>query len=476
VAAARRYPLLILAGAALMTLLGLGWGLLTAPPHTASAQLVLADPLGIDPAYPDRPVGGDAERFLGSQAKFVGTDTVIDAAAEQLNMNESTLAAAVSARASSDGGTLIVSATGSSAGRAEDRLNSVLAAYSTARRDLLENYRAELSDAVEAARGDEDASSAELRQRLADLESGLVTYDDGVSFVQSTERSGGNAMFSAISKGLVAGFLGLSIGLVAAWLLADRNPRIEQAEGLVSRHRIPLIGRIPRRRGDAGVGDAASEVVLLGLEHRLGLVESYQDPDVRSRQIIIFAGVEAEAGTTTTLQDTALAAADSGLKVLIVDATTHLGQAGSELERAPIAAAQIETLAQTAAGGRAMRWAPDASQGGTFVALRLRPDFDSYLDELRNEYDFILIDCPALSVDSTALKLTAHSDGIVLVVRQGTDAGAADNAISLLDNVGMPIIGYVYTFETGRLLRGPGKATTPMASWPLGEGVGVRRA
>ena len=160
-------------------------------------------------------------------------------------------------------------------------------------------------------------------------------------------------------------------------------------------------------------------------------------------------------GTTTTVCNLAIAAADAGRKVLVIDAdlrdpavTDLLG-----LERGPGLA---EVLAGDAASKQAVQtWL----KAGTIVnvlpsgEIPARPSellssqgMIDLLSEVRREYDLVLIDTPALLPFTDAAALAPLADGVLLVVRYGrTTKSQVETATDALKAVSGRLLGTVIT-------------------------------
>ncbi len=66
------------------------------------------------------------------------------------------------------------------------------------------------------------------------------------------------------------------------------------------------------------------------------------------------------------------------------------------------------------------------------------------LDELRGEFDVVMLDTPPLLAASDAAVLSTLVDGVLLVLRAGsTDRGAAQHAVQQLRSVGAHVVGAV---------------------------------
>lgn len=69
------------------------------------------------------------------------------------------------------------------------------------------------------------------------------------------------------------------------------------------------------------------------------------------------------------------------------------------------------------------------------------------IDELRKEYDFILLDCPPVLIISDYINIVRLSDGVLFVVAAGyTRKGAVKESYALLCRAGANVIGSVMTF------------------------------
>jgi capsular exopolysaccharide synthesis family protein len=76
------------------------------------------------------------------------------------------------------------------------------------------------------------------------------------------------------------------------------------------------------------------------------------------------------------------------------------------------------------------------------------------LDELRPDYDFILLDTPPVLVSADAATLAASADGVIMVVRAGqTDRGAAELARQRVTAAGGRVLGAVLNDPDGVLSR-----------------------
>ena len=70
---------------------------------------------------------------------------------------------------------------------------------------------------------------------------------------------------------------------------------------------------------------------------------------------------------------------------------------------------------------------------------------EKLMDQLRKEYDYIVLDLPPVTVVSDALSVSRMIDGVVMVVRSGvSDRQMMSEAVRQLNMVDVRIIGFVY--------------------------------
>jgi Mrp family chromosome partitioning ATPase len=73
----------------------------------------------------------------------------------------------------------------------------------------------------------------------------------------------------------------------------------------------------------------------------------------------------------------------------------------------------------------------------------------SRLSELRSEFDYVLVDCPAVSVSNEAVALGSNADGVVLVLKaNATRKDRARGAVRDLQNAKVKVLGAVLNQRT----------------------------
>jgi hypothetical protein len=99
------------------------------------------------------------------------------------------------------------------------------------------------------------------------------------------------------------------------------------------------------------------------------------------------------------------------------------------------------------------------------------PRMTELLAEMREHYDLVVLDTAPVLCDPDALELTSRTDGVVLVVGRGsTRKDDLREAVGLLDQVGTPLLGSVFTTASRvRSADGPGSGAPQEPAPPRSE-------
>lgn len=202
----------------------------------------------------------------------------------------------------------------------------------------------------------------------------------------------------------------------------------------------PLIGE--------GLSFAAAEAYK---KLRVNLMFSMPDNEEHCRVVGVTSAIRGDGKTTTSI-NLACSLADTGLKVLLIDADMRLpgvsrmlhitagpglsnvlsGQTGGEI---PYRKAKLRDNLYILSGGDIP---PNPSELlGTKAMAEL-------MKKLKEEFDFIIMDLPPITIVTDALVVTPLCTGFLLVVRQGyTGNKEVENALDHLKYCKANILGYV---------------------------------
>ena len=304
-----------------------------------------------------------------------------------------------------------------------------------------------------ATRRDELAVDAELAGAVVSL----------VSPAQEAESTG-----TGLQRTLpVSLLLGLVTAGAIAYLLAVRTRSFEnrsQPEDVLG---APLLASVPDFNEErlatpipvftdpASFSAEAFRFVMSALDARVGELASTEDRDYGGH-IVTMISARLGEGKTTVVANTALAAAQKGARVLVIDADLGSQQLSSILQPKasnPVGltdvvngSASLEQAVQPVhAGGRATLSL--LSRGSASITA---PDFFgapatwAFIRKLPELYDLVIIDAPPLLQVAYASTLVRNADQTVVVVPHGGPVPLLSEVRERLELIGTPVAGYVY--------------------------------
>ncbi len=313
----------------------------------------------------------------------------------------------------------------------------------------------------------------------------LIKDYGGVSMQLLSQPQGGALVRPKITSVFALAFLaGLGFGLGMAYLveLADRSFR--SPDDVRSQLGLPVFGHIPLMSGPrdkdkaaaGGDGDAkpALHPGLCTFHHPKGRpAEAY-----RAVRTALYFGTGGEShkviqvtspgpgdGKTTLASNLAIAIADSGKKVLLVDADFRRPKVSKffNLDNAAglgsLFAGETElpdVVQQTAVENL---WAiPCGPRPDNPADLLTSSRFKDFIDVVREKYDFVIVDSPPVLAVTDPSAIAPRVDGILFVLRLSKHArNAALRAVEVINNVGGHILGLVVNGVSDRQGYGYGK-------------------
>jgi succinoglycan biosynthesis transport protein ExoP len=243
-----------------------------------------------------------------------------------------------------------------------------------------------------------------------------------------------------VRAGLLGAGIGLLLGLALGFLWEALDKRVRSEDEIEDSIGLPILARVPphppgMRGGLWMIHD--SENPHADAVRRLRTNLEFANLDRKARMIMITSAIQ-EEGKSTTAADLAVALAQAGRDVTIVDLDLRkptlaelfrlrpgMGLTDVVIGRTPLEKALV-TVPLPAAGSLAdnrsdsvgsLRVLPagtlPASPGqfiGTEALARL-------LEQLREQHSLVLVDSPPLLAVGDAASLSAHMDGIVVIAR-----------------------------------------------------------
>ncbi len=259
-----------------------------------------------------------------------------------------------------------------------------------------------------------------------------------------------------VSLNLALGLLvGLAIGVAVAVLRETLETRIRNERDVEQITDVPVLGGIvfdPK---------AKERPLIVQVDPRSPRAESFRtlrtnlqflDADRLERSFVITSSIESE-GKSTTAANLAIALADAGARVLLVDAdlrrpkvADYMGIEGAVgLTDTLVGRAELKDVIQP--WGKAQLFVlpaghvpPNPSE--LLGSLRM----EAIIEEFNRAFDVVIFDAPPLLPVTDAAILAKKVGGAIVVVAAGrTHKNQLKGAVSALENVGAPISGLVLT-------------------------------
>ncbi len=340
----------------------------------------------------------------------------------QLDMTPEELAAKVSATAVPETVILTVTVTDTSAKRAQD---------------------------VAASLG------RQFAEQVTELETpaGATASTVKVATVQPAALNDSPVSPDAIRNVALGGVLGLLGGLGLALLRSRMDNTVKTSEDIAHLTGVGVIGTVledPRVAADHVVTDQDQHSIAAEAYRSIRTNLQFLNVDNPPRVIVVSSAIPGE-GKSTLAVNLATVLAQSGSRVMLIEAdlrrprvTRYMGLiSGAGLTNVLGGTAMLHEVAQPWGDGGLSVLAAGPMPPNPSEMLGSR-QMRVLLDELRERYDYVLIDAPPLLAVTDAAVLTAISDGCVLTSRYGkTRREELEEAASSLDRIDATLLGVI---------------------------------
>ncbi|HIW91033.1 MAG TPA: polysaccharide biosynthesis tyrosine autokinase [Candidatus Corynebacterium avicola] len=425
-----RWFWMIIAGAVAGALIGWGASALMTKQYTATSQLYVGTPNSANSADAYR---GSllSQAQVGTFAEIAGSRALAERVVDDLGLDESIgeVSDMISAGANQDTVVLGLNVTAPDAGQARDIANSAAT--------QLSQMVSELNDTTGAG---------------ATGSASLAPFNDATT----PEDPSSPLTLQNILIGAVAGGL---IGVIAALARGVTDRRIRNRDEIETITGLPGVGMI------STTDDLAERHVLDFTGAPVAAAEQFRelrtnlrflDVDNRPSVIAVTSGMPSE-GKSTVAANLALALADDGESVCLVDAdlrrpqvANYLGenlQTAVGLSTVLAGEAEINEVTQQvrAEGLSVITSGPQPPNPSELLGSKR---FTTLLETLGEQYDYVIIDAsPVLPVTDATLVATA-ADGVLLTVRYAnTTSEQLSQTSSNLRQVGAHVLGTVVTMS-----------------------------
>jgi capsular exopolysaccharide synthesis family protein len=283
----------------------------------------------------------------------------------------------------------------------------------------------------------------------------------------SRPGSGGRtapSLLYILASGLLLGTLaGAGLGYLAE--LSDKGFRT--ADEIRRRLGMPVIGHIPQMTPDEAA-KAAVESGAIALDpylcthYRPKSVDAESYRAVRTalyfnaqgggHNLIQITSPDMGDGKSTLIANLAVSIAQSGKKVILVDADLRRPRIHKMLGLPAVSVGLASVIAGQAALGEAVQQTvvpglevlPCGPHPPNPAELLTSPRLKELLDELRGRYDFVLVDTPPLLAVTDPCVVAPRVDGVVLALRISRKSRpTAERAREILSTLGVRVLGVV---------------------------------
>jgi capsular exopolysaccharide synthesis family protein len=261
-----------------------------------------------------------------------------------------------------------------------------------------------------------------------------------------------------IRLGLAGALLGLLAGAAAAFARSSMTAIVSQGEEVAELIGAPLLANITdfaaeQIRSDLPVRDAPRSIAAEGFRFLAASLEGWGSHTARHSIAVI--GIAVGGGKSTTTANMALAAAEEGARVLMIDADFG-NQALSHMFG--VDALKTRGITDVVSGGLALASALtriDMARGElhlisrgqelvTAAAFFRTAAFDRFLNDIRGQFDQVIIDTPPLLQVAYATPLASKVGGAILVVPRGARVRDIEATAARLRNIGAEILGFAF--------------------------------
>ncbi len=325
----------------------------------------------------------------------------------------------------------------------------------------------------------------QARDRQSSLELATETVaKGGAQIISLAEVPSHPASPQPARNAVLALIIGLVLGIGVAFIREALDDRLQSVSGLEGLTGWPVLAVLPRQRRRAGADGRPANLAGLGqpTSEAFAMLRTALQFEARSRplRVILVTSPLHGEGKTTTVANLGLALALDGNRVLLVDGDlrhhrlhemfdvpNEPGFAGVVTGGSPLANAIVsvggETLlsvlpnmsmledSEAIGAQRLLSILPAGSTRSNPAELLASKRAAAALDELRERFDYVLVDAPPVLPVSDVAVLAAHVDGVVLltndeVSRQGTIRRTA----RLLRQVDAPVVGTIINESPAR--------------------------
>lgn len=247
--------------------------------------------------------------------------------------------------------------------------------------------------------------------------------------------------------------LGAALGIIAALVVEQVDTRVHDSEDAQRAAAVGVLGLIPELRGDRGRPLAlATDEQSLGAEAFRKLRTNLRFVRADRPRAIAVTSASPEEGKSVTAANLALAIAQQGQTVLLVDADLRrpVQHEIFQIERAPGLSDALVGLVQPLATTRPYHSMPNVyvmacgTEAPNPAELLGSESFIRFLEQMLVKFDTVIVDTPPVNLVTDAAVVGSVCDGVLLVAEAGsTDRAVLANAVNELRHARGTVLGIV---------------------------------
>ena len=253
----------------------------------------------------------------------------------------------------------------------------------------------------------------------------------------------------------IGALFGLALGLAAAalrWTLDDRVRSVEDVERVVEAPALGGIALDPQAAVNPLIVAASARDHRAEAFRALRTNVKFLAVDGAPLALVITSSGPGE-GKSTTAVNLAIAFADSGARVALIDADQRLPRIAEYLSVEGAVGLTEVLIGRVAASEAMQRWGagtlfvlPSGTVPPNPAELLGSASMTDLLTDLKSAFDIIIIDTPPVGLVTDAAVLAHRADGAILVAAAGkTHSARLDDAVSSIESIGARVLGTVVT-------------------------------
>ena len=419
---------LVLLCAAVTTAVAILYVLIAPKTYEATADLLVTPVSSDDPTLTSLPLireSSDPTRDVETGSLLVANTDVAERVKNEINSDKSVreLLGDVSAEPVAQSNFVAVTATADTPEGAQALANGFAREAVDDRTEVL---HAEIATKLEEVGSELPPAELAQLQTLSTGPSPDMRFETEADL--PTSQASPQTMLS-IAAGVIGG---LVLGIAAAFAAQILDPRLRREAQLRRLYALPILARVPREGGRRQTPLTPRTLSSAGSESyralRTTLTALSQD-DPHGRTILV-TGPSAGEGKSTTAINLASSLAQTGKKVILIEADLRRPSVGPALgvaaELGGVVGVLVENIRLSDAlvpspthGDNLQLLLADHHEGGWIAELFSIPAAQKMLDDARQLADFVIVDSPPLNEVVDSFPLALKADEVLLVVRIG---------------------------------------------------------